>query len=73
MMNMNTKGRMKQIEQERGESLYTLIPRLLSEHGAIEPVADLLGVHYNTLYRWCEKAGIKRRVVFELSVPEHAY
>lgn len=66
------KGRMKQIEREYGEPLETLIPRLLTKHGSVEPVAKLLNIHYNALYRWCKKAGIERRIVFEIPTVSEA-
>ncbi len=66
------KGRMKQIEREYGEPLEKLIPRLLTEKGGMEPTATLLKIHYNALYRWCKKAGVQRRTVYEIPEPEHA-
>jgi len=55
---------MKQIETEQGEPLSTLIPRLLNEKGSIPAVARVIGVADRTLFMYCKRNGIRKRVVW---------
>lgn len=65
-------NRLKEIEQERGESLDTLIPRLLNELGTMEAVAGELGTSFQTIFYWCQRNGIQKRVTWFKAEPEPA-
>lgn len=58
------KGKLQKIARSRGEPLETLLPRLLNEMGSTQAVADHLGVHYNSVYRWCRKHNIRRQTQY---------
>jgi hypothetical protein len=55
-------GRMKEIEQEWGEPLEILIPRLLNEHSSMPKVAQVLGIGFANFYAWCQENGIEKSV-----------
>lgn len=61
---MPRKDRLPEIEREHGEPLETLIPRVLNEHGSMELAAQELGVHPNTILRWCKRNGVERRIQY---------
>lgn len=54
--------RLRDIEQEYGESLDTLIPRLLKELGTVEAVASRLNVASKTVFLWLQHNGFERQV-----------
>ena len=62
--------RLREIEQERGEPLLTLIPRRLNELGSMERVADEFGVHMNTILRWCKENGVERETTYVIRTPD---
>ncbi len=64
--------RLREIEQERGESLDTLIPRLLNELGTMDAVARELGTTYVTIFYWCQRNGVQKRVTWFKTEPEPA-
>jgi hypothetical protein len=48
---------MKRVENEQGEPLQTLLPRLINESG-MTGAADALAVSKSTIGYWCLKLGI---------------
>lgn len=61
---MARRDKMRDIERESGEPLVVLIPRLLNERGSMQDVADELGVHLNTILRWCKQNNVERETVY---------
>jgi hypothetical protein len=66
--------RMKEIEQEWGEPLETLIPRLLNEHKTVSAVAHILRVSDKHLFLWCQKNNVVKEFTWikRESEPERA-
>lgn len=48
-------NRLREIENERGEKLETLIPRMLNELGTMRAVAQELGTTEPTVFIWCKE------------------
>lgn len=57
---MATPNRLKQISEERGKPMPTLMVELLNEYGSMEKVAVDLGVSFKTVYLYCQKHGIRQ-------------
>jgi hypothetical protein len=53
-------NRLKEIEQERGEALDTLIPRMLNRLGTMRAVAHELGTTEQTVFLWCKEHGVEK-------------
>ena len=51
---------MREVEREQGESLETLIPRLVNQVGVVA-TADHIGVSKATLGYWMLKMGIRKQ------------
>jgi hypothetical protein len=49
---MATPFKLREIEKQYGESLGTLIPRMIEEHGSVFKAAIALEVYPNTIYNW---------------------
>jgi DNA invertase Pin-like site-specific DNA recombinase len=56
--------RLKSIEQEHNEPLDTLILRLLNEYGSIPSVARILNTTTQTIFVWCKRNHIEKRVIW---------
>ncbi len=53
-------ARMRAVEEQHGEDLEQLIPRLYDEaDGKLTKVAERLGVNYVTLWAWMGRLGIQ--------------
>lgn len=63
-------NRLKEIEQEQGEALETLIPRKLNELGTMDAVARELGTTLQTVYGWCKQNGVEKRVVWVIATED---
>jgi hypothetical protein len=50
--------RMKQVEEQHGEDIQTILPRLLTELGHAQ-TAEQFGVSQGLLGYWCLKLGVK--------------
>lgn len=60
---------MKSIEQERGESIESLLSRLYWEiHNSIPKVASDLGVSNETASRWFDRIGVETRSVSQANI-----
>jgi hypothetical protein len=57
-------NRLKEIEEEQGEALGTLIPRMLNELGTMTAVAQELGTTMQTIFYWCRDNGIEKKTVW---------
>jgi hypothetical protein len=57
-------NRLPEIEQEHGEKLDTLIPRLLNELGTMPAVAAHLGTTLQTIANWCAANGIEKHITW---------
>lgn len=57
-------NRLVEIEQERGEKLDKLIPRLLNDLGSMPAVAQELGTTLQTIFKWCKENGIEKQVTW---------
>lgn len=55
-------NRIRQIEEEWQESAETLIPRMLNDFGSMEAVARHLDTTIQTIYYWCKRHKLERRV-----------
>ncbi len=58
-MSIEQQGKLKTIEQEYGEALETLIPRLLIDFGGVFKLAVRLNVYPNTIYHWLASNGFQ--------------
>lgn len=63
-------NRLKEIEQEQGETLETLIPRKLNELGTMDAVARELGTTLQTVYGWCKQNGVEKRVIWVIATED---
>lgn len=58
---MAARGTLNRIAQEHGESLETLIPRLLREHKTVVKVAAHLDVYPHTIQNWLKRNGYHKQ------------
>ena len=58
----NKTSAMLQVEEDKGERLELLIPRLINTVG-LSKAADELGISKSSMNYWCMKLGIVRQVV----------
>lgn len=66
------KNWIQKLEAVYKEPAITLIPRLLTYYGKVEPLAEEAGVSGATISRWCDANGVERRNVYERKVKELA-